>query len=445
MMKMRAILLMLGLAALFLTIWTGCGDEDPVSPGDTTSPAAVADLRVQSVTGSTVTLAWTAPGDDGDTGTASQYDIRYSGAPVTEGNWETGTLATTEPDPAVAGSVQHAIIDTGGKANFYFALKTADEASNWSGLSNVIMASVEDPALVVRQLTSEGQNIHPCLDDGHVVWVRVNTVEDNEIYLANLDVAQPAPTSLTDNGGEKGHPNNHGSERIVWEGRSDPAGDWEIWIYDKYTIPRFRALTDNEVHDRYPDLNTAGNFVWLQDTPMFEEVRYWNESAHSQSSLSDGCCPSDTWSNEIPSADAGEVVWRSYDQVGSEGFRVHLWDGTLTDLTDTLDGRMISNPSLDAGTIAFEYGANPTWIRYWNGSTVQEVAKGFNPSLSNGTIAFEEWDGHDLEIRYWDGSKVLEITDNDFNDTQVSLSGSQIVWVGRPGSSDLIYYVELEK
>ena len=102
MMKTRIERLMLSLTALILLSLAGCSDEDPGSPGDTISPDAVTDLRVESVTGSAVTLAWTAPGDDRDTGTASKYDIRYSRDPITEGNWGAGTQATTEPEPSLS-------------------------------------------------------------------------------------------------------------------------------------------------------------------------------------------------------------------------------------------------------------------------------------------------------------------------------------------------------
>lgn len=48
------------------------------SSADTTPPAKVTDLKVVSVTGSSVTITWTAPGNDGNVGTAVLYDIRYS-------------------------------------------------------------------------------------------------------------------------------------------------------------------------------------------------------------------------------------------------------------------------------------------------------------------------------------------------------------------------------
>jgi hypothetical protein len=104
---------------------------------DTTAPAAVSDLSEGSATSSSITLSWTSPGDNGSTGIATQYDIRYSTSTITSGNWDAATQLTGVPAPLVAGTTQNRTV-TGLSANttYYFALKTADEVPNWSGISN---------------------------------------------------------------------------------------------------------------------------------------------------------------------------------------------------------------------------------------------------------------------------------------------------------------------
>ena len=105
---------------------------------DVTAPDAVSDLAASSPTSSTIDLDWTAPGDDGSTGTASTYDIRYStSAAITEGTWAAATQVTGEPTPSVAGSSESMTV-TGLAANttYYFALKTSDEVPNISSISN---------------------------------------------------------------------------------------------------------------------------------------------------------------------------------------------------------------------------------------------------------------------------------------------------------------------
>jgi hypothetical protein len=117
MMKTRAGFVILGIAILSFLLTPGCNSEDPANPDDgsipaddTTAPSAVADLQVTSVDGNAVTLSWTAPGDDGATGTASVYDLRWAVSAIEAGNWDAATPASGEPAPAVAGSAQSAVV-----------------------------------------------------------------------------------------------------------------------------------------------------------------------------------------------------------------------------------------------------------------------------------------------------------------------------------------------
>ena len=108
-------------------------------------PANISSLAISNPTGSSLRLTWIAPGDDSTSGTASQYDIRYSTSPITEANWNSATQVTGEPAPAVAGTQQNCTV-SGLQSNrtYYFAMKTADEVPNWSGLSNVPNGSTLD-------------------------------------------------------------------------------------------------------------------------------------------------------------------------------------------------------------------------------------------------------------------------------------------------------------
>ncbi len=109
---------------------------------DDTAPAAVNNLAADDVTTTAVTLTWTAPGDDGTTGTASTYDVRYSTSLISAANWDSATQVANEPTPTAAGTSQSITID--GLENgttYYFAMKTSDEVPNTSALSNVVSAT----------------------------------------------------------------------------------------------------------------------------------------------------------------------------------------------------------------------------------------------------------------------------------------------------------------
>ena len=95
-----------------------------------------------AATGSII-LSWTAPGDDSLLGTVASYDIRYSTTMITESNFSTKTRVLPSPTPVPAGGHQTATVSnlTAG-TSYYFAIKSSDEALNWSRMSNVALVTV---------------------------------------------------------------------------------------------------------------------------------------------------------------------------------------------------------------------------------------------------------------------------------------------------------------
>lgn len=121
-----------------------------------TAGASEPGLVAKSPTATSVTLHWTAPGDDGGVGTAAQYDIRFSTAVITEANWAQATQIAGEPTPRLAGTAEsYTIIGLSSSTTYYFAIKAADEAANWSALSNVVTVTTADnvPPAPVGDLT----------------------------------------------------------------------------------------------------------------------------------------------------------------------------------------------------------------------------------------------------------------------------------------------------
>jgi hypothetical protein len=130
--------------------------EDNIAPAEVTSLAATAN------TTNSITLNWTATGDDGDTGTAFLYDVRYSTSPITEENFEAAIQAEKEPVPSEAGTPESFVV-SGLEFNttYYFALKVRDRQFNFTGMSNTAQATTPGPPEIGVPELSVTQKIFP--------------------------------------------------------------------------------------------------------------------------------------------------------------------------------------------------------------------------------------------------------------------------------------------
>lgn len=126
---------------------------------DSTPPGQITNLAISSCTSNSCALSWTAPGDDGSSGKASSYDIRYFLSPITDSNWPSATQVFGEPQTQSAGTIQTATINgLAPGTKFYFGIKSADEVPNHSVISNVIggttLSLSQGPSMKVWTSTS---------------------------------------------------------------------------------------------------------------------------------------------------------------------------------------------------------------------------------------------------------------------------------------------------
>ncbi len=119
----------------------------PLQQVDNTPPADITDLAAVGPTPNSVNLTWTAPGDDGVTGLASHYEIRRATAIINDqGTWDSAQSVPNTIIPAQAGDTENFMV-TGLSSNttYFFAIKTGDDASLWSGISNSPSATTPLP------------------------------------------------------------------------------------------------------------------------------------------------------------------------------------------------------------------------------------------------------------------------------------------------------------
>jgi hypothetical protein len=111
--------------------WSILSNSVSANTADNVPPAQITDLQVVNATINSITLRWTAPGDDGNTGTASQYEIVYTKGWLQ--SYDQWTSVSNEPTPKASGSIEELIItglDLG--ATYRFNIRAADEVPNWS-------------------------------------------------------------------------------------------------------------------------------------------------------------------------------------------------------------------------------------------------------------------------------------------------------------------------
>ena len=213
-----------GVGAVAQLSWSSVSTTKQIIPqtqlypatGDSTAPAAVSNLATSSPTASSITLTWTAPGDDGTTGTATSYDIRYSTSTINDANWATATQVTGEPAPAAAGTNQNmTVTGLSGDTTYYFAIKTADEVPNWSALSNVPSGKTSDtvaPAAVSNLATSSptgtsitltwtapGDNGSTGTAASYDIRYSTSTITDANWASATQVTGEPAPAAAGTN------------------------------------------------------------------------------------------------------------------------------------------------------------------------------------------------------------------------------------------------------
>lgn len=155
---------------LFLPSCSSDNGTDPSSDGDTSPPATIDDLSVEVATNDpTVTLHWTAPGDDGDQGQASRYELRYYHIPLTLLNWTQTTELFPRPTPEAAGNQQTytAAVPPG---TWYFGIRTADEVPNWSGISNVVSIEYTNPDMTAPSRVSDLRAVSSTASSITLAW-----------------------------------------------------------------------------------------------------------------------------------------------------------------------------------------------------------------------------------------------------------------------------------
>jgi WD40-like Beta Propeller Repeat/Fibronectin type III domain len=130
--------------------WSEISNIVSVTHEDNIPPADITDLEATLATMATITLSWTAPGDNANEGQVFEYDFRYSTVLITEENWVAATrLGELHPSGPAGGEESATVVELETGTTYYFAVKAIDDMQNESAISNVL----EKSTAYIEQLT----------------------------------------------------------------------------------------------------------------------------------------------------------------------------------------------------------------------------------------------------------------------------------------------------
>ncbi len=267
-----------------LAIYGYCGGEGTT---DNIAPARVVNLSTSNVTSQSVRLNWTASGDDGNVGTATTYDLRYSTNPINGSNFSNATSVATNAPQSTGTNETKNVIGLNCNTTYYFAIKVIDEASNTSLTSNIVSRTTSNCG------NQNGKQITLTLNQsGGTVSVSKATLKYNKDFAYSFTVDDGSIwdyyiTYPVINGGESGFPPND-PEQPWFDFPDDPHIQEQGFSYDDGcgNDVKFKAglaLTTDKATNNITDYH----ITWDNIREMYNSD--WDVFGHSHTHCNGGC------------------------------------------------------------------------------------------------------------------------------------------------------------
>jgi hypothetical protein len=376
----------------------------------------MADFAVWTTTDDTVTLGWTAPGDDGMDGYATLYDARYlPGEPVSDSNWALTHSAFDEPVPGRAGSPeQFTVIGLTEGTTYYFAGKAVDDSDNTSGISPSVAATTDlaDPGDWVKEdayceFDPDSREEFACQLGG--LWKGLDVFDDGDETRVAIGVSHGAPRLAERVGGIWAYESASDDAATGVDTAYSQGGSQAPAFYQPDTDSLVLATTSGSnctietIDTEAKDPKSGGADPALAYDPVTGEPTVAYSAATGKGRKQNThvrfarCAPSGWQIDEIVEADVGEVDL-AYDAAG--------------------------NPAIAFSDAS---GESPeVKVARWSGSWGIEVAGSGYPSVNYVTLAFDPvvddpvivlWGGlwdrlfllrYDIGSSSWDETQIAE-------------------------------------
>ena len=416
-------------------------------PEDTPPAAVILNAATGTYPGEVV-LSWTAPGADGNTGTATEYIVRYADAEIAdETAWDAAADVNNEPVPQIAGTEESMTVSgLAPVGTYYFALRTLDESGNLSDLSNSPVVEMQFPP-PVGPGTYENDDVHIISAGNWTTWNHVNASGGSTRYSDDPE----ASATLLFYGGQVS---------LIFTGDTD-RGDVEILIDDKLmpgvepdVVSQYSSSTTFQNRWDSPMLDIGLHNITVQHPGGTENIdldAFIVAPHHPTGSLIESIDQLtindtvNTANNEwYPSIDGDYIVWMGdYDISG-----IFLHQISTGETTKIANGGW--HPQIHGNNVVWECGDVCLYQIASELTTVIEDDDDYGdggqyPQVYGDYVIFTSNQDGDNEIyRYQISTGVKSrLTNNDSGDFGPDIEGDYVVWSGVEGEDNDIYLHQL--
>lgn len=226
---------------------------------DTTPPAAITNLATTAPTDNSITLTWTATGDDGSSGAASSYEVKYLAlGAITEGNWASATTFSQSWTPLSSGGAEsHVITGLVSNIQYWFAIKVKDEVPNISPISNSPSGTTTTslpPQPEITQVTSYYENFYlEDLEMSNTFYVDIQS----QASITKVDFTLAGESTISDSS------STNGWSAVLYMGGVEKG---DVLTVTAYTVASSDSFTYN--------LNIVETPTWFDLWEAISEVTF---------------------------------------------------------------------------------------------------------------------------------------------------------------------------